>query len=397
MNFNPFTEEHEMLAQSVREFLNREVLPHAARWEKEEHCPREIFQRMGEMGFFGVTYPEEVGGSGMDFWAAVTVARELSYANVGGLALSLFAHAYLPPPLLNAIGTAEQKENYLLPALRGEKIGSLAISEPGAGSDVGGIRTTAEDKGDHYVINGSKCWITNGTMADFLVLATRTGEGHNLTLFCFDTKTEGFSSSKIKDKLGMHSSDTAELFFDNCIVPKSAVIGQPGMGFYYIMNNFQEERLIGAVSGVFAAEYAYRKAVEYSRQREAFGRQIGKFQVIRHKLASMATRLEACRSLGYRAVYEFIETGPAAVGTISMAKAFIGEEIQGIIYDAIQILGGVGYTEEYGVARTYRDMRLFTIGGGTTEIMYEIISRLVVDQTQYSRQMMKSRDQAAVS
>lgn len=395
MTFHPFNEEHEMLAQAVRDYLHREVLPHADRWEKEEHCPREVFQRMGELGFLGVTYPLEVGGSNMDFWAAVTVARELSYANVGGLALSLFAHAYLPPPLLNALGTPEQKAEYLVPALQGKKIGSLAISEPGAGSDVGGIRTTAEDKGDHYVINGSKCWITNGNLADFLVLATRTGEGHNLTLFCFDTKTPGFSTAKITDKLGMHSSDTAELYFDNCVVPKSAVIGQPGMGFYYIMNNFQEERLIGAVSGVFAAEYAYRKAVEYSRQREAFGRPIGKFQVIRHKLAQMATRIEACRSLGYRAVYEFIEQGPAAVGTISMAKAFIAEEIQTIIYDAIQILGGVGYTEAYGVARTSRDMRLFSIGGGTTEIMYEIISKLVVDQTRYEKQIMKSRDQEA--
>ncbi len=385
-----------MLAQSVRDFLQKEVLPFAYQWEKDQHCPREVFQRMGELGFFGVTYPVEVGGSGMDFWAAVTVARELSMANVGGLALSLFAHAYLPPPMLNAIGTPEQKERWLIPALKGEKIGSLAISEAGAGSDVGGIRTTAEDKGDHYVINGSKCWITNGNLADFLVLAARTGEGHNLTLFCFDTKTPGFSSTKIKDKLGMHSSDTSELFFDNCIVPKSDVIGQPGMGFYYIMNNFQEERLIGAVSGVFAAEYAYNRAVEYSRQREAFGRKIGKFQAIRHKLASMATRVEACRSLAYRAVYEFIETGPAAVGTISMAKAFIGEEIQSIIYDSIQVLGGVGYTEEYGVARTYRDMRLFSIGGGTTEIMYEIIARLVVDQNQYARQLMKSRDQETV-
>ncbi len=385
-----------MLAQSVRDFLHKEVLPFAYQWEKDQHCPREVFQRMGELGFFGVTYPVEVGGSGMDFWAAVTVARELSMANVGGLALSLFAHAYLPPPMLNAIGTPEQKERWLIPALKGEKIGSLAISEAGAGSDVGGIRTTAEDKGDHYVINGSKCWITNGNLADFLVLAARTGEGHNLTLFCFDTKTPGFSSTKIKDKLGMHSSDTSELFFDNCIVPKSDVIGQPGMGFYYIMNNFQEERLIGAVSGVFAAEYAYNRAVEYSRQREAFGRKIGKFQAIRHKLASMATRVEACRSLAYRAVYEFIETGPAAVGTISMAKAFIGEEIQSIIYDSIQVLGGVGYTEEYGVARTYRDMRLFSIGGGTTEIMYEIIARLVVDQNQYARQLMKSRDQETV-
>jgi alkylation response protein AidB-like acyl-CoA dehydrogenase len=387
----PFRDEHIQLGEAVRQYLQQAVLPHVDAWERDEHCPRSVFEGMGAHGFLGATYPEAVGGSGMDFWAAVIVAREMAHANLGGLALSLFAHAFLPPPLLLAVGTEEQKERYLRPALAGKKIGALAISEASGGSDVGGMKTTATKDGDHYILQGSKCWITNGTIADYVILAARTGEGHDITLFCLDRDTPGFTSSRITGKLGMHSSDTAELFLDECRVPASAVVGKAGMGFYYIMNNFQEERLIGAVSGVFAAEYAFQQAVAYSREREAFGRPIGKFQAMRHKLADMATRLEACRAITYHAVHAFLEDGPAAVGTISMAKSFVGESIQPLISDALQVLGGVGYTEAYGVARTYRDMRLFTIGGGTTEIMREIIARLVVDQLPYRKPILQAR------
>jgi alkylation response protein AidB-like acyl-CoA dehydrogenase len=387
----PFSDAHRQLGDAVRAYLHAEVLPHVADWEAREHCPREVFARMGELGFLGVTYPEAVGGSGMDFWGGVAVAREMAHANLGGLALSLFAHAFLPPPLLLAVGTDAQRERYLRPALEGRRIGGLAISEAGGGSDVGGMRTTARRDGNDWILEGSKCWITNGSIADYLVVAARTGEGHDLTLFVLDTDTPGFRAQPIRGKLGMHSSDTAELFFDGVRLPADAVVGEPRMGFYYIMNNFQEERLIGAVSGVYAAEYAYLQAVAYAREREAFGRPIGKFQAIRHKLADMATRLEACRALTFRAIDAFAREGPAAVGLISMAKAFVGEQIQPLISDAIQVLGGVGYTEAYGVARTYRDMRLFTIGGGTTEIMREIISRLVVDQVRYDRQLLGQR------
>lgn len=386
-NTNPFTEEHNLLRDSFSQFVDKEIRPNIEKWEKEKICDREVFRKMGEQGFFGVSFPVAYGGSGMDMWSAVVIAEELSQANIGGLSMSLYAHTYLPLPVINALGTEEQKQNYLAPALRGEKIAALGITEPGAGSDVGGIKTTAEDKGDHFVVNGSKTFITNGTMADFIVLVVRTGEGHNLSLLLFDTKTPGFSANSIHNKLGMHSSDTGELFFENCIVPKSALLGEQNFGFYYIMSNFQEERLIAAITGTAAAESAMEKAKKYMKERQAFGRPIGKFQVLRHKLAKMSIGVEACRSLSYRAVAEFIEKGPEAYKIISIAKAFVCEEAFNIINEALQIHGGWGYMEDYGVARSFRDIRLMTVGAGTTEIMYEIISKIEIDEVKHKRQI----------
>lgn len=386
-NTNPFTEEHNLLRDSFSQFVDKEIRPNIEKWEKEKICDREVFRKMGEQGFFGVSFPVAYGGSGMDMWSAVVIAEELSQANIGGLSMSLYAHTYLPLPVINALGTEEQKQNYLAPALRGEKIAALGITEPGAGSDVGGIKTTAEDKGDHFVVNGSKTFITNGTMADFIVLVVRTGEGHNLSLLLFDTKTPGFSANSIHNKLGMHSSDTGELFFENCIVPKSALLGEQNFGFYYIMSNFQEERLIAAITGTAAAESAMEKAKKYMKERQAFGRPIGKFQVLRHKLAKMSIGVEACRSLSYRAVAEFIEKGPEAYKIISIAKAFVCEEAFNIINEALQIHGGWGYMEDYGIARSFRDIRLMTVGAGTTEIMYEIISKIEIDEVKHKRQI----------
>lgn len=388
---NPFKEEHNLLRESFAQFVDKEIRPNVEKWEKEKICDREVFRKMGEQGFFGVSFPVEYGGSGMDMWSAVVIAEELSEANIGGLAMSLYAHTYLPLPAINALGTDEQKQQYLAPALRGEKIAALGITEPGAGSDVGGIKTTAEDKGDHFVVNGSKTFITNGTMADFIVLAVRTGEGHTLSLLIFDTKTPGFSANSIHNKLGMHSSDTGELFFENCIVPKSALLGEQNFGFYYIMSNFQEERLIASVTATAAAESAMEKAKQYMKEREAFGRQIGKFQVLRHKLAKMSIAVEACRSLAYRAVAEYIETGPAAYKIISIAKAFTSEEAFTVINEALQIHGGWGYMEDYGLARALRDIRLITVGAGTTEIMYEIISKIEIDEVKHKKQLLKQR------
>ncbi|MGE0638368.1 MAG: acyl-CoA dehydrogenase family protein [Bacteroidia bacterium] len=384
---NPFTEEHNLLRDSFSQFVDKEIRPNIEKWEKEKICDREVFRKMGEQGFFGVSFPVAYGGSGMDMWSAVVIAEELSQANIGGLSMSLYAHTYLPLPVINALGTEEQKQNYLAPALRGEKIAALGITEPGAGSDVGGIKTTAEDKGDHFVVNGSKTFITNGTMADFIVLVVRTGEGHNLSLLLFDTKTPGFSANSIHNKLGMHSSDTGELFFENCIVPKSALLGEQNFGFYYIMSNFQEERLIAAITGTAAAESAMEKAKKYMKERQAFGRPIGKFQVLRHKLAKMSIGVEACRSLSYRAVAEFIEKGPEAYKIISIAKAFVCEEAFNIINESLQIHGGWGYMEDYGIARSFRDIRLMTVGAGTTEIMYEIISKIEIDEVKHKRQI----------
>lgn len=388
MTTNPFTEEHELLRQSVRKFIEKEITPNIEEWEKNNICSKDVFKKMGEHGFFGVTFPEKYGGSGMDFWSAVVVIEELSSANIGGLAMSLYAHTYLPLPLINAIGTEEQKNNYLAPALKGEKIAALGITEPGAGSDVAGITTTAKDMGDHYLVNGSKMFITNGTMADFVVLVVRTSEDL-LSLLIFDTDIEGFSAISIHNKLGMHTSDTAQLFFENCKVPKSALIGEEGQGFYYIMNNFQEERLLASVTATFIADWALKKAKQYTMERKAFGRLIGQFQVIRHKLAQMAITVEACRSISYRAVAEFIEKGSNAVEIVTMAKAFTSEECIKVIDDALQLHGGVGYMEDYGIARAWRDARLLTVGAGTTQIMHEILGKLILDDVNYKDKLQK--------
>lgn len=384
MTSNPFTEEHELLRHSFRKFLEKEILPNVEKWEANKICEKEVFRKMGEQGFFGVSYPEKYGGSGMNFWAAVVISEELANCNIAGLGMSLYAHTYLPLPLILTMGTEEQKQNYLVPAIKGEKIAALGITEPGAGSDVAGIRTTAKDMGDYYLVNGSKMFITNGTLADFIVLAVKTGdEPLNMSILLFDTKTPGFSALAVHNKLGMHSSDTGQLFFENCKVPKTALIGHEGQGFYYIMNNFQEERLLAAVTGTFIAEWALNKAKQYAQERNAFGRPIGKFQVIRHKLADMAIKVEACRSISYRAVSEFVEKGGKAVGIITMAKAFTSEECIKIINEALQIHGGWGYMEDYGIARALRDARLLTVGAGTTEIMHEIVSKLVIDDVKY--------------
>lgn len=388
---NPFTEDHELLRHSFRQFVDTEIKPYVKEWEENKVCELEVFRKMGAQGFFGVSFPVEYGGSGMDMWAAVVISEELSRANIGGLSMSLYAHTYLPLPVISALGTEEQKLNYLVPALKGEKIAALGITEPGAGSDVGGIKTTAEDKGDHFLVNGSKMFITNGTMADFIVLAVRTGEGHTLSLLLFDTKTTGFSAVPIHNKLGMHSSDTGQLFFENCKVPKSALLGEKDFGFYYIMSNFQEERLIAAVTGTAAAENALEKAKKYAKEREAFGRPIAKFQVLRHKIAKMAIGVEACRSLSYRAVAEYIEHGPGAYKIISIAKAFVCEESFNIINEALQVHGGWGYMEDYGIARSFRDIRLMTVGAGTTEIMHEIISKIEMDEVRHDKQLIKAR------
>lgn len=391
MSTNPFTAEHELLRQSFRQFCETEITPNVKYWEENKICDREVFRKMGEQGFFGVSFPVEYGGSGMDMWSAVVISEELNKANIGGLSMSLYAHTYLPLPVVLALGTEEQKRKYLMPALKGEKVAALGITEPGAGSDVGGIKTTAEDKGDHFVVNGSKMFITNGTMADFIVLAVRTGEGHTLSLLLFDTNTPGFTANAVHNKLGMHSSDTGQLFFENCIVPKSALLGEKDFGFYYIMSNFQEERLIAAISGAASALHATLKAKRYMQEREAFGRPIGKFQVLRHKIAKMAVTSEACKSIAYRAVAEYIENGPAAYKIVSMAKAFVCEESFNVINECLQIHGGWGYMEDYGIARSFRDIRLMTMGAGTTEIMYEIISKIEMDEVKHEKQLIKAR------
>jgi alkylation response protein AidB-like acyl-CoA dehydrogenase len=371
-----FTEEHEQLRDSVRRFAEKELAPHADEWE-ETTFPDWVFTRMGELGFLGLSYPEEYGGQGGDYYSNLVLAEEIVHGNSGGLTMGVAVHTDMATPPIHLFGTEEQKQRYLVPAIKGEKIACLGITEPDAGSDVAGIRTRAVRDGDEFVINGSKTYITNGHRADFIVLVTKTDPdaGYDgFTLFIVDTDTPGFIREKKLEKLGMHASDTALLAFDDMRVPADAILGQEGKGFYHIMWELQGERLIGAAGCVAGAQKCFDKTLEYAMERKAFGRSIGHFQVIRHKFAEMATKIEAARQLTYTTAWRF-QNGEYPVREISMAKLFASRMAVEVADECIQIHGGAGYMKEYGVERVWRDMRLNRIGAGTDEIMLDVIGR----------------------
>jgi len=355
-----FTESHEMFRESVRRFAEQELAPHADEWEREKIFPRWVFEKMGELGFLGL-------------------AEELVRCRMAGLVMSILVQTSMATPIINEIGTDEQKEIFLKPALAGEKIAAIGVSEPNAGSDVAGIRTTAKTDGDDLVINGQKTFITNGTRCDFITLAVRTDPDNRyggISLVLFPTDVDGFEVSKKLEKIGNHSSDTAELFFEDCRIPKRYILGNEGHGFYYIMQNFQEERLIGAISGVAGSQFTLDSTIQYTREREAFGKPIHKFQVNAHKIVDMMTRLEAARRLAYHAC-DLYARDEYAVKEISMAKLFAGEVVKDVADQCLQLHGGWGYIEEFDVARAWRDARLLSIGGGTAEVMKEIIRKLI--------------------
>jgi alkylation response protein AidB-like acyl-CoA dehydrogenase len=372
-----FTEEHDRLRESIHAFVVKELAPHADEWE-EKTFPDSVFPRMGELGFLGLSYDEQYGGQGGDYYANLVLGEEMTYANSGGLAMGIAVHTDMATPPINAFGTEEQKQAYLVPSILGQKISSLGITEPDAGSDVAGIKTRAvlQPDGD-YVINGSKTYITNGHRSDYIVLVTKTDvdAGYDgFTLFLVDMDLPGVIREKRLEKLGMHSSDTALLAFQDVRVPASAVLGQVGKGFYHIMWELQGERLIGAASSVAAAQHCMDKTLQYALERTAFGRQIGKFQVIRHKFAEMATKIEAARQLVYMTAWRF-NNGEYPVREISMAKLYSARIAVEVADECIQIHGGAGYMKEYGVERVWRDMRLNRIGAGTDEIMLDVIGR----------------------
>ncbi len=374
-----FTDEHEMYRKAVRDYCEKELAPNAEEWEDNRLFPREVFKNMGELGFFGARYPEDVGGSGGDTWYTAVYAEELPRCKMAGLAMAMLVQSDMATPIINEIGSDEQKEEFLAPAIRGEKIAALGVSEPGAGSDVAGIRTTAKKDGDDYIINGQKTWITNGSRADFITLAARTDPDDRyggISLFLFPTDTPGFAVGNKLEKIGNHCSDTAELFFENCRVPSRYLLGHEGAGFYYIMQNFQGERLVGALTGTAGAQIVVDNTIKYCQEREAFGRPLTGFQVTRHKIVDMETRLEACRTLSYHAT-DLFDRGLPAQREISMAKLMVGEAAMEVIDQCLQLHGGMGYVEEGPVARAWRDTRLLSIGGGTSEIMKEILSKLM--------------------
>ena len=371
-----FTEEHDQLRDSIRRFAEAELAPHAEEWE-ETTFPDWVFQRMGELGFLGLSYPEEYGGQGGDYYSNLVLAEEIVHGNSGGLTMGVAVHTDMATPPIHLFGTEEQKQRYLVPSIKGEKIASLGITEPDAGSDVAGIRTRAVRDGDEYVINGSKTYITNGHRADFIVLVTKTDPDASydgFTLFIVDTDTPGFIREKKLEKLGMHASDTALLAFDDMRVPAAAILGQEGKGFYHIMWELQGERLIGAAGCVAGAQKCFERTLEYAMERKAFGRSIGHFQVIRHKFAEMATKIESARQMVYTTAWRF-QNGEYPVREISMAKLHASRIAVEVADECIQIHGGAGYMKEYGVERVWRDMRLNRIGAGTDEIMLDVIGR----------------------
>jgi alkylation response protein AidB-like acyl-CoA dehydrogenase len=371
-----FGDEHEQLRESIRAFAVKELAPHAEEWE-ETTFPDSVFRRMGELGFLGLDKPVEYGGQGGDYFSSLVLAEEIVHARSGGLAMGIAVQTDMAMPPILAFGTEEQKQEWVVPAIRGEKILCLGITEPDAGSDVAGIKTRAVRDGDEYVISGSKTYITNGHRADVIVLVTKTDPdaGYDgFTLFLVPMDAPGVVREQRLQKLGMHASDTALLAFQDVRVPDTAVLGQVGKGFYHIMWELQAERMIGAAGCVAGAQRCFEQTLKYAQERTAFGRQIGKFQVIRHKFAEMATKIESARQMVYVTAWRYAN-GEYPVREISMAKLHAARVAVEVADECIQIHGGAGYMKEYGVERVWRDMRVNRIGAGTDEIMLDVIGR----------------------
>jgi len=379
-----FTEEHELFRKSLQDFLQKEVVPHIDKWEKNGAVERFIWKKMGEMGFFGINYPEEYGGLNLDLFYTVIFLEELQKVNSGGFAANMWAHAYLAMTHLNKEGSHEIKEKYLTPSITGEKIGCLCITEPFGGSDVSGMRTTAVKEDGNYIINGSKTFITNGVYSDYLVVAAKTSPelgGKGISIFVIDRDAPGISSTKL-DKLGWRASDTAEIAFDNVIIPAENLMGEENMGFPYIMQHFALERLIMAINAHARSEFALDYAIQYMKDRVAFGKSISEFQALRHSVAQMASEIEVCKTFNYTTAKR-LNDGEYVVKEATMAKLTSTKMSDDVMYQCLQLLGGYGYMEDYPMARLFRDSRLGPIGGGTSEILREIIAKMIIDNKNY--------------
>ena len=384
MNSVYFSEEHDLFRKSLKDFLQKEVVPHIAKWEKTGTIERFIWKKFGDMGFLGITYPESYGGLNLDLFYMVILLEELQKIKSSGFAAAIWAHVYLAMTHLNAEGDERIKKEYLVPSIAGEKIGALCISEPFGGSDVAGMRTNAIKKGDKYIINGSKTFITNGVYADYYVVAAKTDPAlgnKGISIFLMDTSSKGISATKL-DKLGWRASDTAEIAFDNVEVPVENLMGEENKGFAYIMQHFALERLIMAINAHARAEYALDYTIDYMSSREAFGTTINKFQALRHTLVEHATEVEHCKIFNYAAVAR-LDKGEYVVKEATMAKLKSTKVADETIYSCLQMLGGYGYMEEYPLARLFRDSRLGPIGGGTSEILKEILSKMIIDKQNY--------------
>ncbi|HYZ28712.1 MAG TPA: acyl-CoA dehydrogenase family protein [Thermoleophilaceae bacterium] len=373
----PFDEEHEELRRTLRRFVDTELRPRVAEWEDAQWVPNEVFRRCGELGFLGLKYEERYGGQGGGYLHEAVWAEELARCGSGGLGAAIGAHVNIATPPIWKFGTEEQKERWLVPAIKGEKIGALAITEPDAGSDVAGIKTHAKRVDGGWIVNGSKTFITNGVRADFVVTAVKTkpdGGHRGLSLFVIEKGMDGFVVSRKLDKLGWRASDTAELAFGDVFVPDENLLGEENNGFYLIMANFQWERLGMALGAVAKQRYLLERALTYVNERVAFGRPLAQFQVTRHKIAEVGVRAETGRALTYSALHRFV-CGHDALRETAMAKLLTQRDCVRTADDVVQLFGGNGYMTEYGVERALRDARLGPIGGGSDEIMKEILGR----------------------
>ncbi len=373
-----FGKAHEMVRRSVKEFVAKEIAPYIDDWEEQGEFPHALYRKAAAVGILGTGYPEACGGTPGDIFFQIAVWEELMRCGSGGLVAGLGSLNIALPPIIRN-GTDDQKKRFVKPVLEGKRIAALAITEPGGGSDVANIETTAVRDGNHYVVNGSKTFITSGCRADQITCAVRTGaEGaHGISLLIIEAQTLGYSVSEKLKKTGWWASDTAQIFLDDCRVPVANCIGEENQGFYGIMENFQSERLQIAIMANMTAQLALDAAIDYAKERQAFGRPIMGFQVTRHKLVDMATLVEVSREFTYRVAAK-IDSGRDQIKEISMAKNFACQVSDKVTYDAVQIFGGYGYMRGYLVERLFRDNRILSIGGGTTEIMKEIISKLIL-------------------
>ena len=381
-----FNEEHNLFRESLREFLNREVSPNIEAWEKAGKIPKSIWKKMGDMGFLGLSFPEKYGGSDLDFFFEVIFNEELGRLNSGGFVVTQQVVQYMSAPYIYKYGSDKLKDKYLPGIISGDLISCIGITEPDAGSDTKNIQTRAELVDNEYVINGSKTFITNGLYGDFIILVVKTDPkagSKGVSLICVDLNQNGITKNKI-NKLGWHSSDTAELSFDDVRVPKENLIGEEGKGFYYLMNGLQLERLCFLPSNVATMEYALSESLNYMSQRNAFGRTIDKFEVLRHRVSQLSSELEALKAFSYYCC-DLFDKGIYDVKSCSMGKLIVTELHEKISTQCLQFFGGNGYTEDYPMARMFRDSRIGTIGGGTSEIMREIIAKVIIDDVKYEK------------
>ena len=386
--WEPFNEDHLQFRKTVRSFAEKELAPHVEEWEEAELFPNWVFKRAGELGILGAHFPEEHGGAGLDYWFSAAKAEELPFCRMAGVTMGLLVQSDMATPVISDLGTKEQIDEFLKPALSGDKVAALGVSEPAAGSDVAGIRTVAVKDGDDYVLNGQKTFITNGTRADFVTLLAKTAPdqgAHGCSFFLVPTSTKGFGVAKKLKKIGNKSSDTAELFLEDVRIPKRWLLGEENHGFMYLMQNFQTERLIAAVSAVAGAFATLDMTIQYGKDRVAFGKPIIKREVWQHKFVDLYTKLEAAKAFNYRCVdayndEKYVKKQPLSFETvklISMAKILAGDVTGEVMDTCLQFHGGWGYIEDFPIARAWRDQRLLRIGGGTTETMKYYLAKLM--------------------